>query len=164
MTSGGDTWLSWVFKIVNFVILIGILVKYGKKPLSDFLVNRHNQVKEKFDEADRLMAEADALKKKYEARLAGLDAEIAAFKAQMTEETNREKEKVLQEAKAFAAKLEEQTRLTYEQEMREITGRIKEEVARLAMDKAEKLVTSKVNKGDNDRMVEEFIQKLRSLN
>jgi len=78
-------------------------VKFGKKPLKDFLVNRHNKVQEKIDEAAQLMTEAEAMKREYEARLSKLDAEIEAFKAKVMEETKSESEKVLSEARAFAA-------------------------------------------------------------
>jgi F-type H+-transporting ATPase subunit b len=164
MTGGGNTWLDWVFKIVNFVVLVGILVKFGKKPIMDFLLSRHNKVRARIDEAEHLMAEAETLKKEYEARLAGIEAEIEAFKAQIVEETAKERDKVLDEARAFAAKIQEQAKLTYDQEIREVTGKIKEEIAKLAIDKAEKFVKERVDKADNDRMVEEFIEKLRSLN
>ena len=164
MASLEGTALGWVFKIINFGILVGLLVKFGKKPLKDFLVNRHNKVQEKIDEAARLMTEAEAMKKEYEARLSKLDGEIEAFKAKVVEETKKESEKVLSEARAFAAKIEEQARLTYAQEVKEVTGKIKEEIAKLALDKAERLVVERVNKSDNDRLVEEFIEKLRSLN
>ena len=163
MVELSETW-KWIFKIANFLLLVGILVKYGTKPFKNFLVNRHDKVKEKIDEADKLLAEAEGLKSEYAAKLAKLDQEIEAFKAKVTEETKKETEKLLEEARAFSAKIEEQARLTYEQEKREISGKIKEEIARLALEKAEKLVTEKVNKSDNDRMIEEFIEKLRSLN
>ena len=152
-----EAW-KWTFKIVNFLLLVGLLVKFGTKPFKSFLVSRHDKVREKIDEAERLRSEAEALKKQYEERLAGLDQEIEAFKAKVTEETAKESEKVLAEAKAFAERIQEQARLTYEQEMREISGKIKEEIAKLALDKAEKLVMEKFEKGDHDKMVEEFIE------
>jgi F-type H+-transporting ATPase subunit b len=158
-----ETW-KWILKAANFLILVGILVKYGTKPFKDFLLSRHNKVKDKIDEANKLMAEAEAIRSEYAAKLSKLDQEIEAFKANVLEETKKETEKVLEEARSFAAKIEEQARLTYEQEKREISGRIREEIARLALEKAERIVTDKVSKSDNDKMIEEFIEKLRSLN
>lgn len=163
MVELSETW-KWIFKFANFFLLVGILVKYGTKPFKGFLVSRHDKVKEKIDEADKLLAEAEGLKSQYAAKLAKLDQEIADFKAKVTEETKKESEKLLEEARAFAAKIEEQARITYEQEKREISGKIKEEIARLALEKAERLVVEKVTKTDNDKMIEEFIEKLRSLN
>ncbi|MBA4418091.1 MAG: hypothetical protein C0392_09300 [Syntrophus sp. (in: bacteria)] len=164
MTSGGENWLDWAWKILNFAVLVGILIKFAGKPLKEYLVNRHNAVKEKIEEAERLYRDAGDLKKEYEAKLARLDEEIDAFKKKIVEETESEKRKMLDEARSFASKIQEQARLNYEQELKEVKGRIREEITRLALNRAEKLVVEKLTKNDNDRMVEEFIEKLRSLN
>ncbi|MDR2017299.1 MAG: ATP synthase F0 subunit B [Syntrophobacterales bacterium] len=163
MVELSESW-KWILKFTNFFILLWILVKFGKKHFQNFLLGRHTKVKERIDEADKLLAEAESLKGEYAAKLAKLDKEIEAFKAQVTEETKKESEKLVEEARAFAAKIEEQARLTYEQEKREISGRIKEEIAKLALEKAERLVVEKVSATDNDKIIEEFIEKLRSLN
>ena len=164
MTSGGGNWLDWVWKILNFVVLAGIIIKFAGKPLKEYLINRHNKVKEKIEEAERLYKDAGDLKKEYESKLASLDEEISAFKKQVVEETEREKAKMLDEARSFASKIQEQARLNYEQELKEVKGRIKEEITKLALDRAEKLVMERLTKKDNDVIVEEFIEKLRSLN
>jgi F-type H+-transporting ATPase subunit b len=164
MTSGGGSWLEWVWKIINFVVLAGIIIKFAGKPLKEYLLNRHNKVKEKIEEAERLYKDAGDLKKEYEAKLAQLEEEISTYKKKVVEETEKEKDKMLEEARFLASKIQEQARLNYEQELKEVKGRIREEITRLALDRAEKIVMEKLSKNDNDRIVEEFIEKLRSLN
>jgi F-type H+-transporting ATPase subunit b len=164
MTAGSESWLSWVFKFFNFAVLLAIVVKFAGKPLKNYLVNRHKGIKERIEEGERMFKEAEALKKEYEDRLAKLDEEIEAFKKVVIEETEKEKQKILEEARGLALKIREQARLTYEQEIREAKGKIKEEIARLTVERAEKLIAERFNKSDNDKMVEEFIEKLRSLN
>jgi F-type H+-transporting ATPase subunit b len=61
-------------------------------------------------------------------------------------------------------KLKEQAMLTYTQEAKEVSSKIKEEVVRLTMEQAEKLVKEKLTKEDHNRMVEDFIEKMGSLN
>mgnify|MGYP001364698550 CR=1 FL=1 len=161
---GEETWLSWVFKLINFVVLVAVLVKFGGKPLKNYLQNRSKAVKEKVEEADRLQKEAEALKKEYEAKLAKLDDEIEAFKASIFAQTEREKQKILDEANESAARIKQQAAATYQQEIREMTNRIKGEIAKLTMERAQKLVAERLVQKDHDRLVEEFIQKLRSLN
>jgi F-type H+-transporting ATPase subunit b len=164
MTAGSESWLSWVFKIFNFAVLVAILVKYAGKPLKNYLQKRSADVREKLDEADRLFKEADALKNEYQARLAKLDGEIEAFKKSVQEDTEKEKNKIIAEATEFARRIKEQASITYQQEIREMTSKIKAEIAKLTMERAEKLIVEKYNAKDDERMVDEFIQKLRSLN
>lgn len=164
MTAGSESWLSWVFKIFNFAVLVAILVKFAGKPLINFLRSRSEGVKAKLDEADKLFKEAEALKKEYEARLSKLDGEIEAFKKTVQEDTEKEKKKILTEATEFANRIKEQANITYQQELREMTSKIKEEIAKLTMAHAEKLIVEKYNSKDHEQIVDEFIEKLRSLN
>jgi F-type H+-transporting ATPase subunit b len=164
MTAGSESWLSWAFKIFNFAVLVAIIVKFAGKPLKNYLLNRSTRVSEKLDEADRLFKEAEALKKEYQSRLSKLDDEIEAFKKSILEDTEKEKKKIIDEATEFAKKIEGQAKLTYQQEIREMTNRIKEEIAKLTMERAEKLIIENYNPKDHELMVVEFIEKLRSLN
>lgn len=164
MSGGSESWLSWVFKLFNFAVLVAILVKFAGKPLMNFLQSRSTGVRAKLDEAEKLFKEAEALKIEYEARLAKLDDEIAAFKKAVQEDTEKEKNKIVAEATEFAKRIKEQASITYQQELREMTSRIKEEIAKLTMERAEKLIAEQYSQKDHDRLVGSFIEKLRSLN
>ncbi len=165
MTSGGgEPILSIVFKFVNFGILVAILVKFGGKPLKNFLMNRHNTIKEKIEEASKLLAEAEILKQEYEGKLARLDGDIEVFKKTIIGDMEKEKTKIIEEAAQVAAKIKEQALLTYEQELREVKDKIKADIAELTIKKAEQLIVEKISKSDHEKMVDDFIVKLRSLN
>jgi F-type H+-transporting ATPase subunit b len=164
MTGGSESWLSWVFKFVNFAVLVGVLIKFGAKPLKDYFINKHTIVKEKIEEADRMFKEAQELKATYESKLGNLDKEIEEFKKTILEEAENEKKKIMGEAMALVSKLKEQAALTSAQEAKEVSGKIKEEIVRLTMEQAEKLVKERLTKEDHNRMVEEFIEKMGSLN
>ncbi|MCX5813574.1 MAG: ATP synthase F0 subunit B [Proteobacteria bacterium] len=164
MTGGSESWLSWVFKFVNFAILVGVLIKFAGKPFKDYFINRHNTVKDKLEEAERVLREAQEMKATYENRLECLNEEIGEFKKAVLEDAEKEKKRIQDEATAFASKLREQATLTYTQEAKEVSDRIKEEIVRLTMEQAEKLVKERLTKEDHNRMVEEFIEKMGSLN
>jgi F-type H+-transporting ATPase subunit b len=164
MTQGGESLLSWVFKFVNFAVLVGILIKFAGKPLKDYLQNRRNTIKTKIEEANRTVQEAEALKAQYERKLSQLDDEMEAFKKAVIEEAEKEKQKIVDEATEFASRIREQARIAYEQELKDAMSTIKEEIARLTMERAERLIAQKLTKEDHNKMVGDFIEKLRSLN
>ena len=62
-------WLQLFLQFINFAVLVGALVYFLRKPLKEYLLKRHDTVKEKIEEADRLLGEAEEAKKKYEERL-----------------------------------------------------------------------------------------------
>lgn len=164
MAGGSESIWSWVFKSVNFIILVGIIVKFAGKPLKEYLENRHRTIKNKLEEAERMYSEAEALKADYEKKIAKLDEEVEAFKVKIVAEAEKEKKKILDEAAYMASKIKEQARLSYEQEAKEVIDKIKEEIAKQTIEKAEKIVKEKLTKDDHNRMVGEFIENLRSMN
>jgi F-type H+-transporting ATPase subunit b len=164
MTVGGESLWSIAFRFLNFAVLLAILIKFAGKPLKNYLANRHNAIKEKIEETNRMLDEAEKLKRTYEEKLSRLDEEIATFKKTIMGEVENEKAKIVAEAAQFASKMKEQARLTYEQELKEVKNKIKEDIAQLTIEGAGKLIAEKISKPDHEKMIEDFIVKLRSLN
>lgn len=164
MTVGGESLLSIGLKFFNFAVLLVLLIKFAGKPLKTYLANRHNAIKEKIEETNRMLDEAEKLKRSYEAKLTGLDEEITTFKKTIMGEIENEKTKIIAEATQFASKMKEQARLSYEQELKKVKNKITEDIAQLTIEGAEKLIAEKISKPDHEKMIEDFIVKLRSLN
>jgi F-type H+-transporting ATPase subunit b len=157
-------WLQLFLQFINFAILVAALVYFLRKPLKEYLLKRHDAVKGKIEEADRLLREAEETKKMYEERLSGLEGEIEVFRASALVEMERERKKVLDDARGLASRIQEQAHLAYEQEMKEALAKVRAEVAGRTIAAAERKVRETFRKKDHDRMVEEFIQKVRSIN
>jgi F-type H+-transporting ATPase subunit b len=157
-------WLKLLLQFVNFAILLGVILKFAAKPLKDYLRKRHHGVKEKIDEAERALKDAAAAKRRYEEKLAGLDAEIEAFRTSTASGLERERTKVLDEARELAARIREQARLAYEYEMREGMEQVRAEIAGRTIEAAVARIREMFGQDDHDRMVEEFIEKVRSAN
>lgn len=80
MSGGSESWLDWVFKFINFAVLVGLLIKFAGKPLKNYLASRHKTIKQKYEDAEKALQEATALKAQYEQKLSRLNDEIEAFK------------------------------------------------------------------------------------
>lgn len=164
MAPGGESAWSLVLKFFNFFVLVGLLVYFVGKPLKAYLSKRHDTMKTRLEETEKVLKDAQAIRAQYQERLDKLDGEIEVFKKQTMQEAEAEKKKIIEEAHAFAERIREQARLTAEQENKDMARRIKEEISRLTMEKAEQLITEKITQSDHDKLVEEFIVKLRSMN
>jgi F-type H+-transporting ATPase subunit b len=155
---------SLLFKFINFAVMLGILLKFAAKPFKDFLRNRQAAVKEKVDEADRLLKEAESLKGTYEEKLVKLDREIETFRKWALEEAEKEKAKILAEAHAMAGRIREQAQLAYDQELEDAMATVRAEIARRTLVTAEQTIRQIFKEEDHDKMVDEFIEKLRGRN
>ncbi len=156
-------WLQLLFQFVNFAILAFALVYFLRKPLKTYLLNRRRTIKEKLEEADRRIGEAEEAKKLYEERLSKLEAEIEAFRVKVLSEMEEERKKVLDDARALASRIGEQARLAYEQEMKEALAKVRSEIAGRTILSAERKMRETFGRQEHDRMVEEFIQKVGSV-
>ena len=157
-------WLKLLIQFINFAVLLAVILKFAGKPLKDYLKKRHDLVKERIDEAERRAKEALETKLRYEERLSGLEAEIERFRTSIVEAMEKERTKVLNEAQELAARIREQARLAYEQEMKEALEKVRAEIAGQTIQAATAQVREMFRKEDHDRMVEEFIRKVRSTN
>ncbi len=156
--------IAFLIQFVNFAILVTAIVWAVRKPVKSFLIKRRESVKEKIDESGRLLKEAEELKAVYEGRLSTLGAEIEAFRKSAMAEMEKERTKILDEAQMLASRIREQARLAYEQEMKEAMAKVRAEVSERTIKAAEATVRDMFQKEDHDRMVEEFIQNVRSIN
>ena len=155
--------VALLIQCINFAILLAIIVKFGKKPFKDYLRRRHETVKERIEEAERLIKEAADVKARYAEKLSGLPGEIEAFRAIALKEAEIERTKILDEARSQAVRIREQARLAYEQEMKEAMARVRAEVAARTIKAAEEAVRERFTKEDHDRMVEDFIRNVGSI-
>lgn len=156
--------LSLLFKFINFAILVAIIIKFAGKPLKGFLRQRHEAVKEKIERAEHVLKEAGETKQLYEEKLSRLEAEIQSFRKGVVGEMEKERKKILEEARALAARIREQAELAYGQEMKEALAKVRAEIAERTIKIAEQRVLQTFGKDDHERMVEEFIKKVRSIN
>ena len=156
----------WAFlvKLLNFAVVVGILLKFAAKPAKNFLQNRRNSVKEKVDEADRLFKEAENLKSTYESKLAGLDSEMEALRKAAIEEAEKEKSRIVAEALALAERIRQQAQLAYDQEMKDAMTAVQAQIARRTLQAAEASVRQIFMEEDHNKMVDEFVEKLRGQN
>jgi F-type H+-transporting ATPase subunit b len=152
---------SFLIKLVNFAVMLGLLLKFAAKPFKNFLQGRHNAVKEKVDEAERLLREAKSLKSTYETKLAQLDEEMELFRKASLEEAEREKSKIIAEARSLADRIRQQAQLAYDQEMKDAMAAVQAQIARRTLDAAENAVKQIFKEEDHNRMVDEFIDQLR---
>ena len=85
-----------LYKIINFVILVGGLGYLLRKPLAEFFSSRSASIQKSLDEGRKALEASQAQLKVVEEKLRGLEAEIAAFKASALREMEAERQRMKQ--------------------------------------------------------------------
>jgi len=78
---------------VNFVIYVGLLVYFLRRPLADFLANRRLAVSSQLDESERLKTEAQSRFDELDSRISAFDQEIKDMLARVKTECELERDR-----------------------------------------------------------------------
>ena len=145
----------FVWTIITFLILLGVLTRFAWKPLLKALETRENEISQSLEDAkkakqelERLSAEGDEIIAKARSEAQGIVSEGKKAAEQLTANTlNKAKE----EAMANLSAAKEQIKIERDKAIVEIKG----EVVNLSLSIAEKLVKKNLSKEDNKSLIYE---------
>ena len=162
--AGGHTEspLAVVWKWGNFLILFGGLGWYLRQPLREFLEARSRSIEEGL--ASGRLARESALKQmnEIENRMARLDDEVRALRAQAVKEAEEERARILESAKVEAQKILEVAHREIEGLKKSARLELKAHVADLAVKLAEERLQKSVGSEENKRLVLRFLDSLET--
>jgi F-type H+-transporting ATPase subunit b len=153
-----------LYRFINFALLVIILVIAIKKSgLKENLSGRIDEIKQKLEDLQTGKSEAESRYLEIEKKLKDFEAEKKEILEQFRQEGLAEKERIISEARAKAVQIIEQAELNIENEMASAKDRLKQEVMNLAAQKAEEILTKELNDNDQDRLVDEFIERVGKI-
>jgi len=150
------------FAILNFAVLVAIFVKFGRRPLADYLQQRHVSIRKDMEEASALNREARQKLQEIEGKLASLDSDIAAIKQSVAEDAEREKQHIIKTAEAEAERIVKQADETLVREIRRAHRRLEAEAVDAAMKAAERLIRQRLTPEDRRRLDQEYLAQISS--
>jgi len=148
------------YRVLNFAILAGFLWWMSAKKIKEFFVGRRKEIKASLDQA--LVAKEDAEKKfkEYAAKLEKATEEIDGIAEMIKVQGLAEKEKLIEEAKKAAVKIEEDTKARMEQEFSTARNQLRAEAAQLSVQMAEELLRRNITIQDHEHMVKDYMDKV----
>ena len=160
---GGDAkhWLNtdW-YRVMNFTVLIGALFFLLRKPVSQALNGRIEGIKTELKELEEKKQEAEKKLAQYNEQIATLEQEADKIIEEYKRQGEAARERILDATKKAAAKLEEQAKKTIENEFKNAKQKLQEDILEKALTKAEELVKDKITSEDQDRLVDEYLDKV----
>ena len=148
------------YRIMNFAVLAGALFLLLRKPASQALNGR---IKSIVQELEELEARKKAIEKQlveYDARLASLDKESENILAEYQRQGEEAKARILKAAESAAGKLSEQARKNIEYEFKQARMALQEGLMEKALARAELIIADKITPEDQNRLVNEYLDKV----
>ena len=154
MASGG-------FKWVHFVIVAAVTFWVFGKVLPPAFRKKAENISAAITKAAAAKAEAEKLLQEATAKLAGLEQEMALFRAQATKDGAAELERLRAVTKQDAEKIGAASKAEIEAAERAARVELKELAAKLAMDRAESLVAKELTPALQEAMLNDFVNSLQ---
>lgn len=154
--------IDLVFPLVNFLIFAYLVKRYALPPLKEHLRKRREGILNSIVDANEAKSRAENHLQRYKQLIADLEAESTKIREGLRTEGEREKAHIVAEAEDFAAKLRADADFMAQQEMKMAREEIRGELARLAEEAAERVIEKQLTDRDQDRLIANFAQHLRS--
>ena len=153
-----------LYKIINFVILVGGLAYLLRKPLVEFLAQRSAAIRQSLDEGRKALEVSQAQLQAVEAKLARLQEEIAAFRAAAAREMEGERKHLREMAAAEAEKMLQAARAEMDTATRAAMLELRVYAAEQAVELAEQMIRERLDEEGRQRLFNQFLAKLDPRN
>ena len=153
--------LDLLARFINFALLVIILAVVLKKSNAlGFFSDRVDEIKKRMERLQQEKDEAESKYREVQRKLTDFESEKADILAEARKDGEAEKAKIISEAERRVAQMLEQVESTVKQEVEDAKGRLREEVAELAAEKAREIISRELGEDDQDRLVNEFIERV----
>jgi len=156
----GPSLVSFTWKLLNFLIIAGMIYWLAAKKVKDFFTGRREGIKSSLAEAVTAREDAEKRFREYAAKLDRATGEIDEITRMIQTQGLAEKERIIEEARKAAAKMKEDARTRTEQEFNKASHQLRNEAVRLSAQMAEELLRKNIHVEDHEAMVQDYIEKM----
>jgi len=156
----GPTTMDWVWRVVDFAVIAGVLVYFVAGPFKNFFRSRVEGIEAALAEAKTAREEALKRLAGVEARLKDKDAEIQSLLKVAEENGQKERALLLKDSEQMGEDILASAKENIDAELLKAKDALRREAALLAVELAEKMVRENIKKEDQARIVEEYIAKV----
>jgi len=162
---GSSPWTTsmLLWRVVNTVALLALLVYFLKKPLVNFFKERKAKIENDLAEAVEQRQRAEELIREYQSKLAGMEQELQKMRGELQKAAEGESLKVISNAEKMASAIIESAKIAAEQEVRKAKIALKDEAVTLAVEMAESLIREKISDDDRKKIVEDYLVKVGGM-
>ena len=150
----------FIWSVITFLILVGLLYKFAFNPLMRLQKARQDSIHQAINEAEQLRDEAQDLLANYKQQLAEAREEAATIVDRARKAGESTKAEVLEEARVQAETTLAKARQQIERDTNQALQQIREEVADLTIAATEKVARTSLSGEDQLRLIQEAINEI----
>ena len=151
------------WQIVSFVLLVILFGYVLKKPVRAFLMKRQEDIRNSLEQSATKEEESQKNFENWERKLNSLGQEIADLHQKISQEGEVERQRIVERAQEEGDRIRQQAKVVAEQEVKKACAALRREMVDLSIELAEKLLKGSTRPQDQERLVREYIEKMREL-
>ncbi len=149
---------QFVFYLINFLILVGLLTKFLYKPFLNILETRKHAIQDALDNAELTNRRADEKMENYDRQIAKMEEEGREIIKEAKVRAEAQAAEIIENANKKADTMMVAAERQIERERQKALEGMKQQVAVLALLAAEKIVERNIAQVGQDKIVDEIIE------
>jgi F-type H+-transporting ATPase subunit b len=154
---------SVFFHALNLALLLGVLVYYVRRPVTDTFRERALAIRTELTETARTRDEAHQRHQELLARLEKIENEVRTMDQEAEVEAKREEEKLIERAKREAARITEQVERNIRDESTRARTELRQDAVNLAIQLAEATLRQGVSTADQQALARQFLDSVKGV-
>jgi len=150
----------FITQLIGFLILVLVLRRVAWGPILGAMEARRKRIADEVAASERLRKEAEELKAKYEQDLRHIEAQARERIQEAVAEGQKVAEEIRAQARAEAQAQRDKTKADLEQEYRKAQATLHDDVVRIALGAAGRLLREEMNQDRQKKLVEQFLAEL----
>jgi F-type H+-transporting ATPase subunit b len=140
-----------------FIVLFGLFAWKGYPAVKGAMDARAKRISDSLDEAEKAKVDAETILSEYQRQLADARTEASRLIDEARAQAEQVRRDLIAKAEAEAAELRQRNAEQVAAERDRVLGEIRGQVAALAIELAEKVVESNLDRDTNTRLIENYI-------
>ncbi len=153
-------WKALLTQVVGFLVVLWLLRKYAWDKLLDFIEKRRQAIADEFENIERAKADADALRRKFDEELAGIEATRRARIQDAVHEANDIAGKLRDEARKEAVAMRVKASQDIELEMDKANATFRDEMVDAVLTATERLIRQRLDDAQHRKLIAEFLDEV----
>ena len=146
--------------VLNIIILFGGLAYLGRKPFSEYLADRSNEVEKNVKESERLQEEALEMVRSYKEKLEKLDEQAKELLEHARKEGEKNRAEILERAERMSAQMIENAKNAALREMELQKAKLKGELMSKVVAEAMEELKNKASEKEHKTFTQTFIDQV----
>ncbi len=149
-----------IWTIVCFLVVLFVLKRFAFGPIQQMIDTRRERIENAIAEADNAREEARKLLEEHRKLISQAKSESEGILAEARKAADAQRERVREETEEDRQRRLEETRRQIEQATAQALGQIRDEVGKLSVAAAEKIVGKSITGADQQRLIDEALAEI----